>query len=97
MSDFAPAPWSYETSGKPGGNGDLNLYVVDANKRKIAAIWGKRGEKEATASVVMVAPETLALLKIAVEDYASDHGRPVNPEHWTNKANELFKLTDPNR
>lgn len=50
-----PAPWPYscEASGRPGSNGDHNLYLIDKNKRKIAAIWGKRGEKEATAALLM--------------------------------------------
>jgi hypothetical protein len=56
----APAPWNVEFSGKPGGNGDLNMYVVDKDGRKIAAVWGKRGEKEATACVVSMSPNLLA-------------------------------------
>lgn len=48
----APAPWSVVALGKPGAHGRYNLYIVDANNRKIAAVWGKDGEREATADMM---------------------------------------------
>lgn len=60
--NHAPTPWGFEASGKPGGNGDLNYYIVDKDKRKIAAVWGKRGEKEATAAMMIAAPEMFKAL-----------------------------------
>ena len=61
MSGFALEPWDWDASGKPDSNGDFNLYIVDANKRKIAAIWGKRNEKENTARLIAAAPDLLSL------------------------------------
>lgn len=61
----APGPYSWESSGKPGGNGDFNYYLIDKDKRKIAAVWGKRGEKEATANLLMASHDMLAALKVA--------------------------------
>jgi hypothetical protein len=57
---FAPKPWGWQTSGKPGGNGDLNVYVIDRDDRKIAAVWGRRGEKGWTASLISLAPDFYA-------------------------------------
>lgn len=59
----APAPWQTIESGSPGGNGDFNLYVMDRDQRKIAAVWGKRGEKEWTGALIAAAPDLLAACK----------------------------------
>lgn len=64
----APAPWDFEASGKPGSNSDLNIYVVDVNRRKIAAVWGKRDEKEATACMMIAAPDLYMALKRILQD-----------------------------
>lgn len=63
----APGPYSWQSSGKPGGNGDFNYYLIDKNKRKIAAVWGKRGEKEATANLLMASHDLLEAAKHALE------------------------------
>lgn len=52
----APGPWNWVASDAPSANGGLHAYVVDANGRKIAAVWGKTGEKEATAHLMAAAP-----------------------------------------
>jgi hypothetical protein len=62
----APAPYDWLASGKPGSNGDFNLYVTDKSGRKIAAIWGKRGEREATAKLFVFAPRMLAALRMVL-------------------------------
>jgi hypothetical protein len=41
-----PKPWDWVMAGTPTGNGKFQAYLVDATGRKIAAIWGKSGEKE---------------------------------------------------
>ena len=72
----APGPWSWAPSGKPGGSGDFNIYITDAGGRKIAAVWGKRGEKQATANLLTKAyllPELLGALKLI-----DQHVRPSN-------------------
>lgn len=62
----APPPWKIQFSGEPGSHGDRNMYMVDKDGRKIAAVWGKRGEKEATGQLMTSAPDMRAAL-IAVE------------------------------
>ena len=62
---FAPAPWAWESSKIPGGRGgnNFNLYITDANGRKIAAVWGKPGEKEVTCKLIVAAPAILETLR----------------------------------
>lgn len=50
-----PFPWDWVASGTPSGNGLFNAYLVDANGRKIGAIWGKGAEKEAIADFILEA------------------------------------------
>ncbi len=48
-----PLPWSYQTSAAAGtheGNGFV--YLLDANGRRIATLWGKPAEKLAVAELV---------------------------------------------
>lgn len=53
----APLPWDWIwIDAKASGGG--HVYLVDANGRKIAAIWGKAGEKEATADLILKAVNT---------------------------------------
>lgn len=49
----APRPWDVVASLTVGNNGVGHVYLVDANGRKIAAIWGKTEEKEATANLTL--------------------------------------------
>jgi hypothetical protein len=49
----APLPYNWTTSERPAHNGAFHLYLVDANGRKIAAIWGQPGEKEETAKLIV--------------------------------------------
>lgn len=51
----APGPWTLAERGKHGSHGIKNLYVLDANGRVIAAVWGKPGEREATAALMVAA------------------------------------------
>lgn len=51
----APGPWTLAERGKAGSHGITNLYVLDANGRTIMAVWGKPGEREATARLVIAA------------------------------------------
>lgn len=48
-----PTPWDWITSGTPSGNGHFHAYLVDGNGRKIAAIWGKDGEKALIANHII--------------------------------------------
>jgi len=51
----APRPWSIGVSSTSSNNDSFHLYLVDANGRKIAAIWGRSGEKLATAEMILAA------------------------------------------
>lgn len=54
MAEAAPRPWDWTwVSAKASSGG--HIYLTDANGRKIAAIWGKAGEKEKTADLIIAA------------------------------------------
>lgn len=60
MTDLPPMPWDWIASSAPSANGAFHIYLVDANGRKIAAIWGKGSEKKAIADfIVRATAETL--------------------------------------
>ena len=48
-----PLPWNWVTSERPDARGQFYVYLVDATGRKIAAIWGKDGEKKLTADYIL--------------------------------------------
>jgi len=48
----APLPWDW-VAVSANGAGSCHLYIVDANGRKIAAVWGKWPEKQATAELIV--------------------------------------------
>ena len=54
----APTPWRWTASGKPTGKSlaRFHIYVEDKDGRKIAAVWGRDGEQEATANLMVAAP-----------------------------------------
>ena len=52
MSDLPPGPFSYMVYGETG-NG--HMHIIDANGRKIAAVWGKPAEKIALAELIIKA------------------------------------------
>lgn len=62
---FTPGPWRSDRAEKPGSNGDFYVFIRDATDRKIAGVWGRRGEKEATAALIAAAPELYAALDTA--------------------------------
>ena len=47
-----PKPYKLETVTAPASGG-FHLYVVDANGRKIAALWGKEEEKMAFGNEIV--------------------------------------------
>lgn len=52
----APLPWDWTwIPASNNANGGGYIYIIDANGRKIAAIWGKADEKEATADLIVKA------------------------------------------
>jgi hypothetical protein len=51
----APLPWDWIWVQTDKGSGGGHIYIVDANGRKIAAIWGKADEKQATADLIITA------------------------------------------
>lgn len=40
-----PKPWDWVAAGATSNNGTFHAYLVDANGRKIAAIWGGEAKK----------------------------------------------------
>lgn len=48
-----PKPWDWVTSGGVSANGKFHAYLTDATGRKIAAIWGREGEKELIADHIL--------------------------------------------
>lgn len=83
----APAPWDFTASGKPGSNGDLNIYITDKTGRKIAAVWGKREEKELTACLMISAPDLLSAVKEAAE--ALEGHMPFLKKEYGKNSDEL--------
>lgn len=67
----APAPWDWQTV-SANASGGFHLYILDANDRKIAAVWGHAGEKLNTANLMRAAPdlrEALHDLLVAAEKH----------------------------
>lgn len=50
-----PFPWSWEATGNADARGSFHAYLVDATGRKIAAIWGRDGEKRLIADHIVEA------------------------------------------
>lgn len=60
MKHLPPGPYAFHTTALPGqpiGNG--HVYLVDANGRRIASIWGKGEEKIALVEMIIAASETV--------------------------------------
>jgi hypothetical protein len=55
MAEPAPRPWDWTWVSVDTANGGGHVYLVDANGRKIGAIWGKVEEKQATADLIISA------------------------------------------
>jgi hypothetical protein len=50
--NLPPLPWSYQIVSARGSDNIGFIYIVDANGRKIASLWGKPDEKEAMAELI---------------------------------------------
>jgi hypothetical protein len=55
MTEAAPRPWDWTWISVNNASGGGHIYITDANGRKIAAIWGKADEKQATADLIIKA------------------------------------------
>ena len=64
----APTPWRWTTAGKPTGKSlaRYHIYVEDKDGRKIAAVWGKDFEREATANLMVAAPALRDALRAVI-------------------------------
>jgi hypothetical protein len=69
-TELPPFPWDWIASGTPTANGQFHAYLVDANGRKIAAIWGKGKEKEAIADFILKAVAAYDAIEAAIEEAA---------------------------
>lgn len=48
-----PLPWDWVAAGMKGNRNYYSAYLVDANGRKIAAIWGSIGERPLIAEHIL--------------------------------------------
>ena len=48
-----PLPWDWVAAGVADARGQYHAYLVDATGRKIAAIWGRDGEKPLIADYIL--------------------------------------------
>lgn len=56
LSKLPPRPWSYLVTAKLGQHeGAGHVYIVDANGRKIACVWGTPDEKIAFTELALTA------------------------------------------
>lgn len=60
QATLPPLPWDWIAASFPTNNSRYHAYLVDANGRKIAAIWGKDGEKELIADHIIKLVNALA-------------------------------------
>lgn len=49
--EAAPRPWTWTMQLTVSGPG--HIYLVDASGRKIAVLWGKKGERELNAELIV--------------------------------------------
>ena len=65
----APGPYDITGSAYITANGIGHVYIVDKNRRKIAAVWGSFQEKLATADLLAAAPDLYEAL-VTIRDWA---------------------------
>lgn len=53
-----PGPFSYWTTSPTENHGEGHVYIVDANERKVAALWGQPSEKMAMAALIIEAAQS---------------------------------------
>lgn len=72
-----PGPWDWMAV-SANASGGFHLYLIDAARRKIAALWGGAEEKQANAALIVRAvnshADLLAALRAAVKTIASIGG-----------------------
>lgn len=90
MAEHASAPFDWQSSGLPGSNGLFNIYVTDKDGRKIAAVWGKPGEKEATANLFVAAPALVTALDKAI-NYLAVWAATIGDKKASEKALEVLR------
>jgi len=58
LDNLPPGPFQYEITAPPGEHeGNRHVYIIDANGRKIASMWGRKEEKMALAALIIEARE----------------------------------------
>ena len=93
----APTPWRWTASGKPTGKSlaRFHIYVEDKDGRKIAAVWGRDGEREATANLLVAAPVLRdALRKVVGCAYPAAKGILVEAQALRMAQDALAMLDD---
>jgi hypothetical protein len=54
-----PKPWDWIAAGEPSNNGSFHAYLVDANGKKIAAIWGGNAKSLIADHIIELANQTV--------------------------------------
>lgn len=78
----APGPYGLTPSATPSGNGAFNVYVVDVTGRKIAAIWGKPEEREATADLFIAASQVPGAEREDAEGNDQTYKHELVTQYW---------------
>ena len=86
--DLPPFPWDLQTSGTASANGQFHAYLVDANGKKFAALWGSAKQKELIASLILSKCSPIAAASEPVE-WTEDNR---NPE--AKKGSALWNLEE---
>lgn len=68
-----PLPWDWVSSTVTDARGSFHAYLVDATGRKIAAIWGREGEKALIADTIIQQVNS-ALLSTETDRKGADNG-----------------------
>ncbi len=99
-SALPPGPFEYETTAPFDGNhGKGHVYIVDADGRKIATVWGPADTKMAMKDLIIAARDGAdemerlrTALKVVMEaiDSAQHRGDlPAKNWHWFREARSL--------
>ena len=86
--DLPPFPWNLQTSDRSDANGRSHAYLVDANGRKFAALWGSAKQKELIANLILSKCSPIAAASGPVE-WTEDNR---NPE--AKKGSALWNLEE---
>jgi hypothetical protein len=74
---FPKLPWNWVSSGSSDARGQYHIYLVDADGKKIAAIWGKEGQKTETAQHIVSLVNAASLLDESEQKIVQEEAHPT--------------------